>query len=107
MLAVGVGEEEDGLLKCLHLGVHLVHLDVRLELGEVVDCALSVGRGNHICGIVPDVLGDLSPRGFDSGAGVSEGAILYQESAGAEMMHQSRVQVECVPCRREQHQHQK
>ena len=72
MLVVCVGEEEDGLLKCLHLEVYLVRLDVGLELGEVVDCALAVGGSDDICRVLPDVGSNLAPCGFDCSDGVGE-----------------------------------
>ena len=80
MTVVGIGEEENRLLECLHLIVHLVRLDVRLELGEVVDGALAVRRGDHVGGVLADVLGDLAPRGLDGGDGVGEGAVLSTHS---------------------------
>ena len=76
MLVEGIGEEEDGLLECLHLGVHLVHLDVRLELGEVVDGALAVGGCDDVGGVSPDVEGNLAPCGLDSSDGVGKGTVL-------------------------------
>ena len=65
MPGVGVGEEENGLLERLHLVVHLVRLDVRLELSQIVDGALAVGGSNHVLGILPDVGGHLAPSCLD------------------------------------------
>ena len=76
MLGVGVGEEEDRLFERLDLGIHLVRLDVRLELGEVVHGALAVRGGDHVRRVLPDVLSDLAPRGLDGGDGVGECAVL-------------------------------
>ena len=78
MLVVGVGEVEDGLLEGLHLGVHLVRLDVRLELGEVVDRALAVGGGDNVLGVLADVLCDLAPCSLDGGDRVGEGTVLLE-----------------------------
>ena len=64
---VRVGEEEDGLLERLHGSVHLVRLDVRLELREVVDRALAVRRGDDVRGVLADVERDFAPRGLDGG----------------------------------------
>ena len=76
MSVVGVGEEEDRLLKGSDLRVHLVFLDVRLELREVVDRALAVGGRNHVGRVLPDVLRHLAPGGLDGGDGVRERAVL-------------------------------
>ena len=76
MLGVGVGEEEDRLFERLDLGIHLVRLDVRLELGEVVHGALAVGGSDDVRRVLAQVLCDLAPRRFDCGDGVGQGAVL-------------------------------
>ena len=76
MLVVRVGEVEDGLLECLHFAVHLVLLDVGLELGEVVDGALAVGGSDHVRRVLPNVRRDLAPCGFNSSDRVGEGTVL-------------------------------
>ncbi len=76
MFLVCVGEEEDGLLERLDLGVHLVHLDVRLELGEVVYGALTVGGSDDICRVLPDVKRDFAPRCLDGRNGIGECTVL-------------------------------
>ena len=78
MLVVRVREEEDALLERLHLGVHLVRPDVRLELREVVDGALAVRRGDHDGGVEPEVLRDLAPRSLDCSNGVGQCTILWE-----------------------------
>lgn len=67
---VGIGVVEDRLLESLHLVVHFVCLNMGLEHGEVVNGALSVGGGDNIFGVLPDVFGDFSPGGLDGGNGV-------------------------------------
>jgi hypothetical protein len=56
---------EDGVFEFLDLCFNFVVLEIRLELGEVVDGALAVGSGDNILGILPDVFGDFSPGSFD------------------------------------------
>jgi len=56
---------KNGVFELLDLCFNLVVFQVRLELGEIVDGALAVGRGNKVLGILPDVFGDLSPGSFD------------------------------------------
>ena len=82
MFGVRIGKEEDRLFESLYLGIHLVCLDVRLELGEVVDGALAVGGGNHVCPVLADVLGDLAPCCLNGGDRVGEGAVLSTHSLG-------------------------
>lgn len=79
MLGVRVGVEEDGVLERLDLAVHLVARDVRLEPREVVDGAFAMRRGDDDGRVLPDVLGDFSPGGFDGGDGVSERAVLERQ----------------------------
>ena len=76
MEVVGVGEVEDGLLERGDLVLHLVRLDVRLELRQVVDGALAVGRSDHVGRVLPNVLGDVAPGSLDSRDGVGEGTVL-------------------------------
>lgn len=76
MLVVSVGVVEDGLLEGLNLAVHLVGLDIRLELGEVVDSALAVGSCDDIVRVLPNILGNFAPGCFYSGDGVGECTIL-------------------------------
>ena len=76
MLGVGVGEEEDRLLERLHLRVHLVCGNVGLEVGEVVDGTLAVGRGDDMGGVLADVEGDFGPCCLDGCDGVGQGAVL-------------------------------
>ena len=76
MPVVGVGIIEDGLLEVLDGIVHLVRLDVGLELREVVNGALAVGGGDHVGRVLPDVLCDLAPCRFDGGNRVGECSIL-------------------------------
>ena len=78
MAVVGVGEVEDGGLEGLDLGVHLVRLDVRLELGEVVDRALAVGGGDNVLRVLANVLCDLAPSSLDGGDRVGEGTVLLE-----------------------------
>ena len=66
MEIVSVGEVENGFFECLNLGIHLVRLDVRLELREVVNCTLAVGGSDNVSGILANIFGDLAPGGFDS-----------------------------------------
>lgn len=76
VLVVSVGVVEDSLLEGLDLVVHLVGLDIRLELGEVVDSALAVGSCDDIVRVLPNILRNFTPGSFYSGDGVGEGAIL-------------------------------
>ena len=76
MLVVRVGEEEDGLLERLDLGLHLVHLDVRLELGEVVDGTLAVGGSDDEGRVLPDVLCNLAPCSLNCSNRVGQSAVL-------------------------------
>ena len=71
MEVVSVGEVKNGFLECLNFTLHLVGLDVRLELRKVIDCALAVGGGNNICGILANVFGNFAPGSFDGSDGVS------------------------------------
>lgn len=82
MTVVGIGEEEDGLFKVGDLVVHLVRFDMRLELGKVVDSALSVGGGDDMVGVLPDVLCDFAPGSFYSLDRVSECAVLINDTRG-------------------------
>lgn len=65
MDVVGVGEKEDALFEVGDFVVHLVLLDMRLELGEVVDSAFAVGGSNHMSGVLPDISGDFAPGSLD------------------------------------------
>jgi len=56
---------KDGVFELLDLCLNLVDSKMRLKLGEIVDGALAVGRGDNILGILPDVFGDFSPGSFD------------------------------------------
>jgi len=56
---------KNGVFELLDLCFNLVVSEVGLELGEIVDGALAVGRGDNVFGILPDVFGDLSPGSFD------------------------------------------
>lgn len=76
MHAVRVGEEENALFEFLNFGVHLVRLDFRLELREVVDSALAVGGSDHVGRVLPDVLRNLSPCSLDGSNGIGECAVL-------------------------------
>lgn len=80
MLVVRVGKVENRLLEGLHLIVHLVSLDMRLELSEVVHGAFAVGGSNHVRRVLPDVLGHLAPRSLDGSDGVSESAVLEERT---------------------------
>lgn len=82
MQAVRICKEEDGFLKLLDFGVHLVGLDMGFELREVVDGALAVGGCDHVGRVLPDILGNLAPSGLDGSNRVGECAILstYRES---------------------------
>ena len=79
MLVVRVREEQDALLERLHLSVHLVRPDVRLELREVVHRALAVRRGDDMDRVLPEVLRDLAPCGLDGGDGVGKSTVLGNE----------------------------
>lgn len=70
MEVVGVSEVENGFLEGLNLGVHLVSLDMRLELREVVDCTLAVGGSDNIVGILADIFGNLAPGSLNGSDGV-------------------------------------
>ena len=83
MLVVRVREEEDALLERLHLGVHLVRPDVRLELREVVHRALAVRRGDDMDRVLPEVLRDLAPCSLDGGDGVGQRAVLGRMGVSA------------------------
>jgi hypothetical protein len=74
--SVGIGKIKDRLFERGHLVVHLVWLDMRLELSEVIDSALAVGCGNHIGWVLADISSDLAPGCFDSCDRVGEGTIL-------------------------------
>ena len=76
MKVVRVGEVENGLLECLHLTVHLVLLDVGLELCQVVNGALAVGGSDNVGGVLANVLCDLAPCCLDGCDGVGQGAVL-------------------------------
>ena len=80
MSVVGVGEVEDALLECGDLVVHLVRLDMGLELGEVVDGALAVSGSNHVCRVLPDIRGDFAPSSLDGSNGVSQSTVLVKIS---------------------------
>ncbi len=105
MFVVGVGEEEDGLLERLHLGVHLVLFDVRLELGEVVHGALAVGGSDEVRGILPNVQRDLAPRGLDGSDGVGQRTVLsgIRQSLPGECSHKGTYHVEQDSVREEGH----
>ena len=81
MLIVRVREEEDTLLERLHLDIHLVRPDVRLELREVVHRALAVRRGDDMDRVLPEVLRNLAPCGLDGGDGVGQRAVLGWKGA--------------------------
>jgi len=66
MEVVCISKVEDGFFEFLDLVVHLVRLDMRLELGEVVDSAFAVGGGNDIGRVLADVLCDFAPGSLDS-----------------------------------------
>ena len=87
MLVVRVGEVENGLLECLDLVVHLVRLDMRLELRKVVDSALAVGGSDHVGRVLPDVLCDLAPGGLDGGDGVGQRAVLGRRGISVGMWY--------------------
>lgn len=54
-------------------------LNVRLELGEVVDSTLAVSSSNDICWVLPNVSGNFAPGCLDGCDGVSESTILVRE----------------------------
>ena len=88
MLGIGVGEEEDRLFERLDLGIHLVRLDVRLELGEVVHGALAVSGSDNVRRVLAQVLCDLAPCCLDGCDGVGEGTVLEKESAVSNLVLQ-------------------
>ena len=49
---------------------------MRLELGEVVDSTFTVSGCNDICGVLPDVSGNLAPGCLDGCDGVGESTVL-------------------------------
>ena len=104
VLVVRVGEEENGLLERLHLGLHLVHLDVRLELGEVVDGALAVGGSDDEGRVLPDVLCHLAPCSLDGSDGVGQSAVLGQRLVNVRRRHHLRqtehVEEDCISSER-------
>lgn len=67
MQVVGIGEEEDGLLKSLDLSIHLVRLDFWLELLQVVTPALAVSCSNNCGGVLANICGDFSPGRLNGG----------------------------------------
>ena len=77
---VGVGEEKDRLLESLDFIVHLVCLDVWLELGKVVDGAFAMCGSDNVLRVLPDILGHLAPRGLDGSDRVGEGTVLERVS---------------------------
>lgn len=76
MHVVSICEKEDRLLEFLNLVVHFVGLDMGLELGEVVDSTFTVSGCNDICGVLPDVSGNLAPGCLDGCDGVGESTVL-------------------------------
>lgn len=76
MSVVGIGEEENRFLEFLNLIVHLVGLDVRLELGQVVDGTLAMSSSNDICRVMSNVSSDFAPGCLNGGDRVSEGTVL-------------------------------
>ena len=59
-----VGEEEDGFFKFGDFIIHLVLLDVRLEVRQVVDSTLAMGSCDDISRILAYVLCDFAPSSF-------------------------------------------
>lgn len=66
-----IGEVKNCLLELRNLAVHLVILDLRTVLLEVVDSALAVGGSDNGLGVKPEVGGDLAPCCLDGCDGVS------------------------------------
>ena len=71
---------KDGVFELLDLCFDLVVLKMRLELEEIVDGALAVGRGDNVLGILPDVFGDFSPGSFDCRDRVRQSAVLDKKN---------------------------
>lgn len=76
MFSVRVGEEKNGFLERLYLGIHFMYFNVRLELSEVVHGAFAVSGSDDIRRVPPNVQRDLAPSRFNSSDGVGQGTIL-------------------------------
>jgi hypothetical protein len=57
----------------------LLGRDVGLELAQVVDRTLAVGRGDYMLGVLPDFLGDLAPGLLNGSNAVDECAVLMRK----------------------------
>jgi hypothetical protein len=64
MKPVCVGEEEDGFFKLGDFIIHLVLLDVWLEVRQVVDSTLAMGSCEDVSRILAYILRDFAPSGF-------------------------------------------
>ena len=59
-----IGEEEDRFFKLGDFIIHLLLLDVRLEMGQVVDSTLAMGSCDNVSRILAYLLCDFSPSSF-------------------------------------------
>ena len=59
-----VGKEEDGFFKLGDFIIHLVFLDVRLEMRQVVDSTLAMGSCDDESRILAYILCDFGPSSF-------------------------------------------
>lgn len=73
-----ISEVENRLLELRNLAIHLVVLDLRTVLFEVVDSALAVGGSDNGLGIEAEVGGDLAPCCLDGRDGVGQRAVLQE-----------------------------
>lgn len=76
MSVESVCEEENGLFEALDFEVHLMSLNMGLELGKIVDSTLAMGGSNHIGRIMANVGCDFAPGSLDSGDRVGECTVL-------------------------------
>jgi len=76
MDTIGVSEKEDRFFESVDFVLDLVRLEVRLELGEIIDGTLAVGGCNNVLGILPDISSDPVPSGLHSGDGVCKSTVL-------------------------------
>lgn len=109
MHVVGIGEVENALFEILYLVVHLVRLDMRLKLREIVDGALAVSCSNHIRGVLANVFGDFPPGCLNGCNRVCEGTVLQHTGRvrfgmptkeNTHHIEQDSVGIECLNIRR-------
>jgi hypothetical protein len=64
MEPVCVGEEEDGFFKLGDFVIHLVLLDVRFGMRQVVDGTLAMGSCDNVSRILAYILCNFSPKAY-------------------------------------------